>query len=383
MPNKPPVALLYASEVDITLPVNRIRLDSSSSYDPGRRGRITHREYYQASGTASVAFTNIDDVAGICDVVFPNIRGIYTVGVKVWDQRDLMNEQPAEVGIVVRKPAVKTCFGASGPTIETCDNLENMCGHPSVSRFSIILEQGDTINKPAEKYLALGHTVFLNVNEKVVEKDANGNKIPNPFPKDLTKYRSQVTKVFEAYKNHPYKDQIIMVCENEPTTDNFHSGPMSDYLAMLGEVFIPLCEDYGFKGIDGGVHVVTVLGSNSTVGEGKAADVQILLDGYAQIPGMYAVNMHCSNTSDNYAIRSNLDAVNKIYNITGHNTTCNEWHTRNTTNPKVLTDMCQAWFDAGVEHSVYITTGDDVVLNNGNTLTNFGQAYKNFIDSHR
>jgi hypothetical protein len=383
MPNKPPIAILSVSETEIMLPMNRVQLDSSESYDPDRRGAIAHREYYQAAGTASVSFTDIDDDAGTCTVLFPNIRGVYTVGVRVFDRRGMMNEAPCEVGIAVKKPAFITNFGASGPTIDSPDNLFSLCGNPSTSRFSLILEQGDTFSKSAEKYLSSGNSIFINVNEKVVQKDANGNKIPNPFPTDLTKYSNQVTKVFEAYKNHPQRDKIIFVCENEPTTQKFHSGPMSDYLAML-EVFIQLCDDYGFKGVDGGVHVVTVLGANSTVGEGRAQDAQELLAGYAKIPGLYAVIMHTSNIkADGYRSQDIVDAVNKILDITGHPTDCNEWHVEGTTNTKVLTDICQGWFDAKVEHAVYITTSSDVVLNNGNTLTNFGEAYKQFINSHR
>jgi hypothetical protein len=383
MPNKPPVAILSASTKEITLPANRVQLDSSQSYDPNRRGSISHREYYQAAGTGTASFVNIDDRAGTCDVVFPSIRGLYTVGVKVWDNRGLLNEIPAELAITVRKPAFITNFGASGPTIDSPDNLSNMCGSPSCYRVALFLSQGDTYSKGADKYLSLGHTVFINVNEKPVSKDSAGNKIPNPFPTDMTKYRNQLIKVFDAYKNHPQIDKIIFTCENEPTTDVFHVGPMADYLTMLNE-FISLCEDYGYRGIDGGVHVVTVLGMNSNQGEGNAAEVQELLAGYAKIPGMYAVNIHGSNRqSDGYNSADTVNAVTKIYNITGHNTVCGEWHVQKTTNTKVLTDMCQGWFDAKVEFSVYITTGTDVILNNGNTLTNFGKAYQDFINSHK
>jgi hypothetical protein len=387
MPNKAPVAILNISDTEITLPQNKIVLDSSQSYDPNRRGSISHREYYQAAGKGTVSFTEINDLRGTCTAAFPALAGIYTLGVKVFDNRGLMNEVPEEVRLIVSPAPFVTCFGASGPTIDSTENLQSLCGSPSVSRFALFLEKGDTFSRQADPYLTAGHTVFLNINEKTVKKDAAGNKIPNPFPTDLNKYANQVTKVFEAYKNHAYKDKIIMVCENEPTTQAFHSGPMSDYLAML-EVFIDLCEDYGFNGIDGGVHVVTVLGSNSSVGEGKAADVAELLEGYAKIPGMYKVNIHTSNTkTDSFNSADIVSAVNKIYNITGHAATCNEWHIEDkkgvTVQPRVLTDICQGWFDAKVEHSVYITTDPDTVLNNGNSLTKYGQAYKNFIDSHR
>jgi hypothetical protein len=388
MANRPPVAMLTASATQLLLPDNKVTLYSGQSYDPNRRGKIVKREYYQASGKGTVNFTNQNDELATCEAVFPDLAGIYVVGVECTDRGNLVNEQPAEIKLTVLKNQVSTIYGASGPTIKDVPMLENIAGKPSVTRFAEFLSKWDDKGVPKlNDFLKAGHTVFLNINEKPVGHDSQGNKIPNPFPKNLDKYRQQVEKVFMYYENNPYKNNIIMVCENEPTTSGFHSGPMGDYLDMLGQVFIPLCTEYGFKGTDGGVHVATVNGADldQTTGEGKAAQVAQLLNGYAKIPGMYAVNIHTSNAGkDTYDIKSIPKAVTKVKDETGHISTSNEWHVEKTTSVQSLLDICAGWEEAGVIHSVYITgTGDDITLNDGLKLNKWGEAYKKFINEHR
>jgi hypothetical protein len=280
----------------------------------------------------------------------------------------------------------KTSFGASGPTISSTDILKAICGVPSVTRTAIILDEyTGGGSREADKYLSAGVTVFINCNLSTVKKDAQGNKIPNPFPTDTNYYKSKLLPVFEYYKNNAQKSKIIMVCENEPTTANFHTGPMSDYLRIL-KIFVRLGKQYGYKCVDGGVHVATVNGSDLTnvTGEGKASQVAELLAGYATIKDLYAVNLHTSNTSDNYNSQSTVTAVQKIWTVTGHRTVSNEWHAQNTTDPNVLLQIAKGWYDSGVEYSVYITGTSDknADLNSAATLTPFGVAYKNFISSH-
>lgn len=388
MANRPPVAVLTAETTQVILPQNRVKLYSGQSYDPGRRGRIVRREYYQASGKGTANFDEINDDLGTCEVIFPDIAGIYVVGVEVYDKAGLMNEEPAEVRITVLKNDVKTLFGAHGTTVTNPALLENIAGKPSVSRFSEVLaDWNGRGNTRVSEFLKAGHTVFININEKQVGRDAQGDKVANPFPKNLDKYKQQVEQVFQYYENNPYKERLIMCCENEPTTGKFHSGPMSDYLAMLGKVFIPLCKEYGFKGTDGGVHVSTVLGADldKITGEGKAYQVTELLRGYAKIPDMYAVAVHTSNVGkDQFDINSIPKAVNKIKGETGYPSTSNEWHVDGTEIVDSLVDIAQGMFDAHMLQSVYISSsGSGINLNDGMTLNKWGAAYKKFISEHK
>jgi hypothetical protein len=386
--NRPPVAMLTASDTQLLLPDNRVTLYSGQSYDPGRRGKIIKREYYQASGKGTVNFANQDDEIGTCEAVFPSLTGIYVIGVEVTDRVGQVNDEPAEIKVTVMKNETSTIYGASGPTIKDVPMLENIAGKPSVTRFAEFLSKWDGKGVPKlNDFLKADHTVFLNINEKPVGHDSQGNKIPNPFPKNLDKYKQQVEQVFQYYENNPYKSKLIMVCENEPTTKGFHSGPMSDYLAMLGQVFIPLCTEYGFNGADGGVHVATINGADldNTTGEGRAVQVSQLLNGYAKIPNLYAVNIHTTNAGkDSYDIKSISKAVNKVKDETGHVSTSNEWHVEKTDTVQPLLDICTGWEESHVLHSVYITgTGDDIVLNDGMKLNKWGEAYKKFINENQ
>jgi hypothetical protein len=144
---------------------------------------------------------------------------------------------------------VKTSFGASGPSIDSPATLKLVASYPAVSRGQVILSQYQPSYKPGsdiptnspdkecEEYINLGIPFFLNCNYQNVDKDPiTGEKIPNPFPStqaELDKYRSKLEPVLAYFQNHPKKDLIKLVGENEPTTKAFHSGPMSDYLKML------------------------------------------------------------------------------------------------------------------------------------------------------
>jgi hypothetical protein len=389
MPNLPPIAVLTCDTQEIQLPTNRVTLNSSASHDANARGvprRIVSREYYKASGPGTVAFENQDDIKGTVEAVFPSLAGIYVLGVKVTDRGRLSNTTPAEVRVIVapetiQEPKVKTIFGASGPSISNTMELENICGHPSISRAAISLEhyKGSGGLKEIDIYLDAGHTMYINVNEKSIKLDENGEKIPNPFPTDMEKYAEQIEPIFEHYAG----SDVIMVCENEATTKTFHSGPMSDYLTML-ETFVQIGTKYGLRCTDSSVHVLTV--NESAFNEEKTKEVQELLDGFAKIPDMYAVNMHDSNGSkENYDSQDIVDAVRRIKEITGHNTVSNEWHTQNIddNNVEVIHDMAKGWADAGVEFAVYLsgTTEKNKILNKGMTLTPIGKEYHDFINN--
>jgi len=335
---------------------------------------------------------------------------------------------------------MKTIFGASGPTISSPDVLKYICGENSIFRTqTVITEYRGKGNGTLNKYLDAAHYCYYNVNYESVRKTGQGDKIPNPFPKDLAKYRNGLEPIFQYYKDHKNKDKIIWVCENEPTTKAFHSGPMSDYIAML-RVFVEVGKQYGCKCIDGAVHVDrvnaakqpsstsspsagsgseedpstssgeedydyefyedydtptpfmipgtdTYLTSYSSVEEyrGSSTEVAELLTGYRTIPDLYAVNMHTANIGGDFESEKIGRAVQKVKDWTGHPCVSNEWHVENSNNAELVTKIAKGWADAGIEFSVYLSGagGSDVDLNNGMNLTQFGTAYRNAIATHK
>ncbi len=367
--NIAPVAILIASKEKLTWPEKKVTLSLKNSYDPNKRGVIEGYAFFQVSGH-TVAFTS--SAEEVTDVDFPE-PGTYQLGGRVTDRGGLSGE--AFVTIIVEwTPVSKTTFGASGPTIETPDTLEFICGYPSVTRSMTVLDtyKGNG-NKEVDKYLATDQPIFYNLNLSAVKKDSQGNKIPNPFCKDMTFYKSKLEPVLKFYQNHPKKNLIMCVIENEPTTAQFHSGPMSDYLKLL-QFASKLCRQYGYIVCDGAVHVQTVNGADAG-GEGKASQVAELLAGYADIDLDYVL-MHTSNIGADYPADAMRHAVEKVFNITGHKSSCNEWHVKNGT-AQLISKMVFEFAKSGMAHSVYISgagEGDD--LNNGMILTPIGQAYK-------
>jgi len=331
----------------------------------------------------------------------------------------------------------KTILGASGQTVPSYDILEYICGKNAVSRcVTFVTQYRGRGNAALNKFLDANHYCFFNVNYEPVKKTSSGDKLPNPFPKDLDKYKKDITPIFEYYKNHKYKDNIIWVCENEPTTKAFHSGPMADYLKML-RIFVDLGKQYGYKCIDGAVHVDRVMaakqpGAQAEEGDsgdskeeienrdeesvwdldimealfdwenkiripgtdidiispsakeeyrGSSTQVTELLNGYRTIPDMYAVNIHTANIGGDYDSAKIKKCVDKIMSWTGHPTVSNEWHVENSNNTELISKMAKGFVDAGVEWTVYLSGagGSDVTLNSGMNLTPFGKAYRDFI----
>jgi hypothetical protein len=400
MPNKAPVAVLKAEPTELTWPDDVVTLDLTESYDPNRKGTIEKYEFKQVDPAEPKAVIDASAVQkATVRLLQPGGTTTFNFKGTVTDKGGLTGEATVGIKLIVPAVKVKCSFGVSGPTIgNDFQRLKDLCGFPSVTRHMVILNMYHTgsPDRGVETAIKSGIPIFLNCNLDNVGRDNDGNKVPNPFPTDMDMYRKKLTPVLKWYADN-YPDEleyIIPVCENEPTTENFHSGPMSDYLRMLGEVFVPVCQELGYKKFtDGGVHTGAVLGADSTQGEGKAKDVRDLLLGYKNIP-LWRVAMHTSNTGSTYRTSSIPEACGVVGDLSGHKVVSNEWHVQTiagkyaaTTN--TLKQVMQGWADAaaqgyGIEYSVYIsgTTEKDEELNIGDLPTEFGKAYRAFIDTY-
>lgn len=378
MPNIAPVAVLTASATSVKLPANRITFDLTLSYDPNEFGIIIKKEITVISGTG-FTYENRSTDGNKVDVVFTT-AGSYVVQGKVTDRGLLTGTTTVTVTVEAVK---KTTFGANGDTITSSSILQLICGTPSVTRSSERMNiWNGRLSNEVESMVAAGHTTFYNVNWHSVEKDRNGQKVPNKFPSDKATYVNKVQPLLKLVAAMSRKDKVIMVCENEPTTESFYVWDGPAYIQEL-KWFGEMCDALGLKWVDGGVHILTVNGANDPDGQGKSAQVAFLLQEYAKIPTMYAVNMHGNNQKGFLTAGSIVKAVTKVKALTGHNTVSNEWHVQNGT-ADIIKDFTEQWYDAGVEFSVYITgTDPDSVLNKGTTLTTIGKAYKDKIASLR
>lgn len=390
MPNKPPFAIGTVSKTQIKFPENQVTIDMSGSWDPNKKAVLTVT-FYQKTGPVGTVFTpgTAPHAALFGNSPVSNVKfatpGTFVLVGRVTDKGGITNEKEFTV-TVLPTDVVKTKFGASGDTIDGPATLRAVCGWPSVTRtakyFGDMSANDSMKSNELEMYLNADCDIFYNLNWKHPIRDAQGNKIPIPFPTGttLTQYFSALEKALAYYENHPKKDLIKCVCFNEPTTRKFHSGPMSDYGIVL-KGFVQRCVRYGYKYMsDGGVHVGTILGADDPDGQGLSAQVAQLLDIYASIPELTRINCH-TNGGSTFDSNSVVRADQKAFSITGRHLWSNEWHA---TDAQGVVKIAQGWFDAGVPFSVYITgTDPGYELNNGTNLTAFGEAYKKFIDAHR
>jgi hypothetical protein len=241
-----------------------------------------------------------------------------------------------------------------------------------------------------DKVLNDGKKVALTLNWGDVKKDSQGNKVPVPFPTNLEDYKSKLRPIIKKYGA---KENVIMiVCENEPTTNNFHSGPMSDYLKEL-EAFVQVCGEEGCieKTCAGAVHVELVKSvmnntMNDATSEGKAKDVKTLLDGYKNIDFKY-LNFHTSGSGSSYPKQNIIDTAKWALDHTNKQLcTCDEWHIENydtvENGKKMTSQISDGMKEAGYSHSIYITgsggDSDEALLNDYGTydLTPIGDTYK-------
>jgi hypothetical protein len=223
---------------------------------------------------------------------------------------------------------------------------------------------GETISW-IEKGYSDGIKIMLNINWE----DAGSVR---QFPRDLTLYEIQLRKLLTKYA-----DKIeVAVCENEPTTDKFWGDDsMTHYMAEL-QVFAKVCNEFGVKCADGGIHVDNVsLVMNGGKQNKNSPQVKELLDAYKIIPLTY-VNFHFKVTASGYPAGKLKTVADWVRNYTGHDVMSNEWHTP-AGNLNVLDNMVSQIKEAEYAYAVKWSGGDyDSPLNQGSNLTTYGIDYR-------
>jgi hypothetical protein len=223
-----------------------------------------------------------------------------------------------------------TQFGAliNPASVDDVNKLADILG-VNLLRTSIEAKDFTGSHKPLEKILSWGKDVSININwDKVGRDPQTGNKVPVPFPTDQRAYKKQVTAIFTKYGKNPLIK--AWVCENEPTTANFHSGPMSDYLQEL-TWFTEVGRAMGIPYLTAGaVHteLVNAVKNNTDLqtDEGKAGQVKELLTGYKNIPVHY-LTFHTSTKTGTYPKDVIVETAAWALNFTGKTELIyDEWH---------------------------------------------------------
>ena len=277
----------------------------------------------------------------------------------------------------------ETLFGAQVGETLMDDNLTvlNLLGVKYV-RVQIVLKDFTGPSSRIDSYIDDGYKILLNINYGDVQ-NKNGTKKPVPFPTDMVEYTLLLKKVLDVY--HPE----VAVIENEPTTNQFHSGPIEDYITELTTA-TTICKQYGVKVADGSVNVQRVQQVMNGQDHGWAdalEETKKLIDAYKIIPLDY-VNVHTSapfNSRDNpnvYPPGVLEDVADYLRTTTGKQVMCNEYNQDNQSTG-LMTTAVNGFKAGGYKYMIARSNkggaGNAEPLNKGTKLTAIGIAFRDAI----
>ena len=279
-------------------------------------------------------------------------------------------------------------FGTQTGELKTDDNITiyKMLGVNYV-RWEIIVQEFNGSNAGVDAFLDKGYKLLINLNYGNVRK--TGTVRPVPFPKDMPTYRAQLQKVFDKYKPE------LAVIENEPTTDDYHSGPIEDYITELTNA-ADVCKQNGVKCTDGGLLLrwVQMLwqGTKQTGNSNGYDETKKLIEAYKTINLDY-VNIHSvapyTGGDPNVYPPGVLEGVaNYLRTTTGKDVVCNEYNQDNQS--AALMKSAVAAFKAGGYKYVVARSNDGGYANpeplytkaffsGAISLTTIGVAYRDAI----
>ena len=188
----------------------------------------------------------------------------------------------------------------------------------------------------------------------------------------MNEYKNALQKVLDKYAS---KIEVAVI-ENEPTTDQFHSGPIEDYITELKNA-VSVCKQYGVKVTDGAIHIENVLlVKNGKINANKnTPEVAKLINAYKDIDLDY-VNVHTQGIGSNYPLSDFTDCADYLRNQTGHPVMSNEWHVESNSS-SLMSDMVKGWKAGDYKYS--ICASKKYPLYKNGSLTTIGKNYKNDI----
>ncbi len=261
--------------------------------------------------------------------------------------------------------------------------------------------------------IAAGYKVVLNVNNQLV---SSGN--PVPFPTDTVAYKTKLISLLSVYRPE------LVVVENEETTLQYHSGPLSDYINELnaaaqvahskqlkitnggitGEVIFLVYKDYLARGLTAeaadfasrtmSAAIIADLPNltNHPYIAGRVAMAEYLINQYKNMNLDY-VNLHWYEPiADNYVssapyygTKALKETADYLRRATGKTVMTNETGQDNTL-PNITTDLMQAVADMKYPYAIWYdgdgTSAFGLHQAGTTTLRSTGQAFNSFITTH-
>jgi hypothetical protein len=364
MANIAPNAILKITPASQTLPLNKITLDGSDSWDPNKNGRIVNYQF-KVNGTIIS-----DNDTKIITYNAP-ISGTYDVILKVRDAGGLTSTAATDSFVINPMPVVTTKWGAILADLEPDQRVTiiqafgGTCGRHSVSLIDY-----DGTDHMFEVWTDAGIAPIVNLNW-----DPTGsNKFVNQS--QYSAYKAKLQQYLTKYKPE------IVVLENEPTTDVFFLDNIQNYIDQLAFA-VPIVKSFGVKVTDGAIHVPYIeqcMNAGSRILTGNAGDVQKLINAFKTIPTDY-VNIHCRASGNSVPIDYTSKAANYLRVTCKKEIMSNEWHIVTGSPVSLMTSMVAAWKAAKPAYCLVYSSssGDNEPISSGNNLTPIGEAYKNAI----
>ena len=316
-------------------------------------------------------------------------------------------QSQTQFGVLVNFP--ENSSPSSGDVI----NVANQLGAQSL-RQTVIMQEWDGTSTRFDQYQAAGFKVLLNVNWG--NPATNG---PVPFPTDTVAYKAQLSPILDIHHAE------VIVIENEEITEDYHSGPIEDYIAELTAA-IGVCHSKGLKVANAGMLTtpLSILVYNDYLSRGmtaeaadfktrtfnsymtyylshpqsdsglglKVAKCQKLIAAFAKLNLDY-VNFHLAEVVNGNTYSDGDSATPKVYQeiidyltrTTGKPVMTNEAAQKNLS-PSLVTSMLTEFQKTGIAHLIWYS-GDDfgvnfpdsALHNEDGTLRLNGMAYANFM----
>ena len=299
-------------------------------------------------------------------------------------------------------------YHTSGNIIDVANQLGAQC-----IRQSVTMQGWDGTSTRFDQFVAAGLKVVLNVNW------GNPAGSPIPFPTDTNYYKTQLSAILDIH--HPE----VVVIENEELTEQYHSGPIEDYIneltaaigvchskglkvANAGLLTTPLCivvyndfvkrgmtvEADDFKNRTFNPQMLSYIsnpGNDSDLGV-KVEKCNKLISAFGNLDLDY-INFHLAEIVNSGNYGNGDSATPKVYqeivdflaSATGKPAMTNETAQKNLS-PSLVTSMLNEYNKTGIKYVIwYSGDGDNLVIpdsalhNTDGTLRLNGIAFSNFM----
>lgn len=327
--NYPPVAKLTANKTELVFPDVDLVLDASSSYDLDKDGNIvTDRRleytFYKVSGPSISIESPTAEKTNVKLLEKVPADTAISIGVSVKDRRGLVGNTSLTIPVkaeVIVVPPVKPIFGVKiQGDLKTEDQIAvvKLLNLEATRPSGVAMDTYTGLPSGVKKFLISGLFCTLNFS---YTNTSGSNTVEHLPPTLMSTFKSK----FELFCKDlvPYKDNIVLVCENEPINRGYFTGDFSNYIEEL-KASVEIASKYGIKVVSGCVHIELVEAVRlGMTGDTRITDTKRILDTEKAL-GVAWTNIHDQYNKGEWSVYDFGATVEWLSNYTGHPVGSNE-----------------------------------------------------------